>query len=41
VLVNDLGMPEQDGYELIKEISEMESADHTAQDSRRRANSVC
>ena len=30
VLVSDLGMPEQDGYELIKEVREMESADHTA-----------
>jgi CheY-like chemotaxis protein len=30
VLVSDLGMPEQDGYELIKEVREMESADNTA-----------
>src|SRR5688500_1188596 len=30
VLVSDLGMPEQDGYELIKKVREMESADHTA-----------
>ena len=30
VLISDLGMPEQDGYELIKEVREMESADHTA-----------
>lgn len=30
VLVSDLGMPEQDGYELIKEVRDMESADHTA-----------
>jgi len=30
VLVSDLGMPEQDGYELIKEVRQMESADHTA-----------
>ena len=30
VLVSDLGMPEQDGYELIREVREMESADHTA-----------
>ncbi len=30
VLVSDLGMPEQDGYELIKKIRGMESADHTA-----------
>ncbi len=29
VLVSDLGMPEQDGYELIKEIRKMESADNT------------
>jgi len=30
VLVSDLGMPEQDGYELIKKVRGMESADHTA-----------
>ena len=30
VLVSDLGMPEQDGYELIKRVREMESADHAA-----------
>ena len=30
VLVSDLGMPEQDGYELIKQVRETESADHTA-----------
>ena len=30
VLVSDLGMPEQDGYELIKEVREMESANHSA-----------
>ncbi len=30
VLVSDLGMPEQDGYELIKKVREMESADHSA-----------
>lgn len=30
VLVSDLGMPEQDGYELIKQIRESESADNTA-----------
>ena len=30
VLVSDLGMPEQDGYELIKEVRERESAGHTA-----------
>ena len=30
VLVSDLGMPEQDGYEFIKNVREMESADHTA-----------
>ena len=30
VLISDLGMPEQDGYELIREVREMESADHTA-----------
>jgi len=30
VLVSDLGMPEQDGYELIKRVRGMESADHTA-----------
>jgi PAS domain S-box-containing protein len=30
VLVSDLGMPEQDGYELIKNVRKMESADHTA-----------
>ena len=30
VLVSDLGMPEQDGYELIKEVRETESADNTA-----------
>jgi PAS domain S-box-containing protein len=29
VLVSDLGMPEQDGYDLIKEVRDMESADHT------------
>jgi PAS domain S-box-containing protein len=29
VLVSDLGMPEQDGYELIKKVRGMESADHT------------
>lgn len=29
VLVSDLGMPEQDGYEFIKNVREMESADHT------------
>ena len=29
VLVSDLGMPEQDGYELIKEVREKESADNT------------
>jgi CheY-like chemotaxis protein len=27
VLVSDLGMPEQDGYELIKKVRETESAD--------------
>ena len=27
VLVSDLGMPEQDGYELIKQVRETESAD--------------
>lgn len=27
VLVSDLGMPEQDGYELIRQVREMESAD--------------
>jgi PAS domain S-box-containing protein len=30
VLVSDLGMPEQDGYELIKQIRETESVDNTA-----------
>lgn len=30
VLVSDLGMPEQDGYQLIKKVRGMESADHTA-----------
>ncbi len=30
VLVSDLGMPEKDGYELIKNVREMESVDHTA-----------
>ena len=30
VLVSDLGMPEQDGYELIKNLREMESAGNTA-----------
>lgn len=30
VLVSDLGMPEQDGYELIKKVRGRESADHTA-----------
>ena len=30
VLVSDLGMPEQDGYEFIKNVREMESADHAA-----------
>jgi PAS domain S-box-containing protein len=30
VLVSDLGMPDQDGYELIKKIRDMESADATA-----------
>ena len=30
VLVSDLGMPEQDGYEFIKNVRLMESADHTA-----------
>jgi PAS domain S-box-containing protein len=30
VLVSDLGMPEQDGYLLIKKVRGMESADHTA-----------
>ncbi len=30
VLVSDLGMPEQDGYELIKQVRETESAEHTA-----------
>jgi len=30
VLVSDLGMPEQDGYELIKKVRGMESADNTA-----------
>lgn len=30
VLVSDLGMPEQDGYELIRNLREMESGDHTA-----------
>jgi len=30
VLVSDLGMPDQDGYELIKKVRETESADHTA-----------
>jgi PAS domain S-box-containing protein len=30
VLVSDLGMPEQDGYELIKQVRETESADNTA-----------
>ena len=30
VLVSDLGMPDQDGYELIKKIRNTESADHTA-----------
>ena len=29
VLVSDLGMPEQDGYALIKKVRGMESADHT------------
>jgi hypothetical protein len=29
MLVSDLGMPEQDGYELITKIREMESADST------------
>jgi len=28
VLVSDLGMPEQDGYELIKKVRGMESVDH-------------
>ena len=30
VLVSDLGMPEHDGYQLIKKVRGMESADHTA-----------
>ena len=30
VLVSDLGMPEQDGYELIKQVRETESADNAA-----------
>jgi PAS domain S-box-containing protein len=30
VLVSDLGMPEQDGYELIKNVRAMESTNHTA-----------
>lgn len=30
VLVSDLGMPEQDGYELIKQVRQTESADHAA-----------
>jgi CheY-like chemotaxis protein len=30
VLISDLGMPEQDGYELIKQVRETESADNTA-----------
>ena len=30
VLVSDLGMPEHDGYELIKEVRKMESAGNTA-----------
>jgi CheY-like chemotaxis protein len=30
VLVSDLGMLEQDGYELIKKVRGVESADHTA-----------
>jgi CheY-like chemotaxis protein len=30
VLVSDLGMPEQDGYQLIKQVRETESAEHTA-----------
>jgi PAS domain S-box-containing protein len=29
VLVSDLGMPKQDGYELIKEVRKMESADNS------------
>ena len=29
VLVSDLGMPEHDGYQLIKKVRGMESADHT------------
>jgi len=30
VLVSDLGMPEHDGYELIKQVRKTESADHAA-----------
>src|SRR6185369_10706475 len=30
VLVSDLGMPEQDGYELIKQVRNTESADNAA-----------
>lgn len=30
VLVSDLGMPEQDGYELIKQVRKTESDDHAA-----------
>lgn len=30
MLVSDLGMPEQDGYKLIKDVRVMESVDHTA-----------
>jgi CheY-like chemotaxis protein len=30
VLVSDLGMPEQDGYELIKQVRETELADNAA-----------
>ena len=30
VLVSDLGMPDQDGYELIKQVRETESADNTS-----------
>jgi CheY-like chemotaxis protein len=41
VLVSDLGMPEQDGYELIKKVRGDGIRRPHGQDSRPRANGVC
>lgn len=41
VLVSDLEMPEQDGYELIKQVRKTELADNAARGSSPRTNGVC